>query len=179
MKGSGMIMVMTNAARSLFHAVKCGQGVMHRPDHEAESPKKFLRAQVWHMAAHGLDEASHHRFEFDAENVFHAGQRFDQSAPKQSHKAAASLGGVGSQFKERPGHDIDDLIHAHRLPAGCLFRLGQCSQSGFIDGAQAPGQNLDIERLFVSEVVVSRGKINTGISGNITQRSPIKPVFCK
>lgn len=78
-----------------------------------------------HMATHCLGKAGHHRLKIYNEDVFHAGQRFDQAAAEKSRKAAASLGGIGGQFKERPGHDIDDLIQTHKLSCSLLFRLGQ------------------------------------------------------
>lgn len=172
-----MVVILANAASSLLHAVKRGQGVMHRPDHKAESPKKFRRAQVWQVPTHGLDEASHHGVELDGENIIHTGQRLNQGASEKPHKVAASLGVIGSQFKERAGHYVDDLIHTHRLPPRLLFRLGQCFQPGFIDGAQAPGQNLGIKCLLVPQMVVRRGKIHPGIARDIAQRRPIESVL--
>ncbi len=160
-----MIVIAANATRQVLHAMHGGQGMVHRPNHETEPPKEFIRRKMRRLASQGLSKTRHDRLEFPGKQLVHERQRIAQTATEDASEMTALISRFGGEFEQRANHDINYLGQGHRLTFGLFFRLFEPGQPGLVKGTKATCQHQTKEVFLVTKVVMGSRQVNSGQLG--------------
>ena len=173
-----MVMVAANPAGQLTHLMQRSERVVHCAHHKTKPPEKILRRKRRHMSPERLAKTGHGGLKFTGKQLILEGQGFGQAAAKDADKMPAAIG-AGAKVKNRPGQELEQLSQGNNASGTGGFRFIQCRQTRLVQWPQAAGKNERVKGLFVSQVIVRGGEINSCLSRDLPHRSGFIAMQCE